>query len=74
MSNRTFVSVGEAADLINLNPRTISNALYERKLDVERCPIVAGRRLIPRDYVAEIAAILGDQNEEAPAEPASVAG
>ena len=58
MSKGSFLSVGEAAEAIQVAPRAISNALYDRKLDVRRCPIVAGRRLIPRDYLAEIAEVL----------------
>lgn len=49
MSKGSFLSVGEAADAINVPPRAISNALYDRKLDVARCPLCAGRRPIPRD-------------------------
>lgn len=70
MSKDSFLSVGEAAERINVAPRTISNALYDRKLDVARCPIVAGRRLIPSAYLDEIARILrrhGSQNEDATA-------
>lgn len=59
MSENSFLSVGEAAESLDVAPRVISNAIYDRKLDVDRCPIVAGRRLIPRNYLPEIAAILG---------------
>ncbi len=74
MSKESFLSVGEAAEAIQVTPRAISNALYDRKLDVSRCPIVAGRRLIPRDYLPEIAAVVRGRNAEATAEPARVAG
>jgi hypothetical protein len=58
MPERLFLSVGEAADEIGVKPRMISDLFYARQLSAERCPIVAGRRLIPRDYLPEIAAVL----------------
>jgi hypothetical protein len=74
MSNESFLSVGEAAEALNVAPRAISNALYDRKLDLARCPKVAGRRLIPKDYLPSIAAVLRSQKEAVAAEPVSVAG
>jgi hypothetical protein len=73
MSKGSFLSVGEVAEEINVPPRVITNALYDRKLDVSRCPIVAGRRLIPRDYLPEIARILRGHQNDAPAAPANAA-
>jgi hypothetical protein len=49
-----YLSVSEAADKIGVKPRDISGAIYDRKLDADRCPIVAGRRLIPADYIPAI--------------------
>lgn len=46
--------VGEVARLANCPPHYISQAFYRRRLDADRCPIVAGRRQIPKSYVAEI--------------------
>ncbi len=48
---------------IQVSPRSVSDLFYARKLDVERCPVVAGRRLIPRDYVEVILAILRNREE-----------
>jgi hypothetical protein len=73
MANRAFLTVGEVAELIGVNPRTISQAFYDRKLDVERCEIAGGRRLVPQTYVAEIAAILGHQSDDSAAGPAGMA-
>ena len=44
-------SVSEVARRIGARPKDISDLFYQRKLDDQRCPIVAGRRLIPDDYV-----------------------
>jgi hypothetical protein len=46
--------VGEVARLAGCPPQFISQAFYRRRLDADRCPIIAGRRHIPRSYVAEI--------------------
>lgn len=48
------VSVSEAARRIRANPRDISDLFYRRKLRDDLCPIVAGRRLIPEEYVEVI--------------------
>jgi hypothetical protein len=34
-----------------VSPRAISTLLYERALRDDLCPIVGGRRMIPRDYL-----------------------
>jgi len=49
-----FLSVSDVARQIGANPKEISDLFYQRKLDGERCPIVGGRRLIPKDYLPEI--------------------
>ena len=36
---------------IEVTPRVISDLFYQRRLDANRCPIIGGRRLVPRDYV-----------------------
>ncbi len=69
MSKGTFLSVGQAAESLGLAPRAISYALYDRKLDVTRCPMVSGRRMIPVDYLPEIERILR-QNDTPETEPA----
>ena len=47
----THLSVSEAARRLGANPKDISDLLYRRQLSDEVCPIVAGRRLIPEDYL-----------------------
>ena len=41
-----------------INPRTISTLLYQRVLRDDLCPIVGGRRLIPRTYLPAIRQVL----------------
>jgi hypothetical protein len=74
MSQRIYFGVGEVAQQMGVGPRMISDLLYARKISIERCPVVAGRRLIPSDYLAEIERVLRCQKEDANAEPASVGG
>ena len=37
-----------------VRPRDISRLLYDRELRDDLCPIVSGRRVIPRDYLPMI--------------------
>jgi hypothetical protein len=39
---------------IRVLPRDVSDLFYARRLDVTRCPVLAGRRLIPRDYLEDV--------------------
>lgn len=39
-------------------PRDISKLFYDRQLRDDICPVVAGRRLIPADYIPLIKAAL----------------
>jgi hypothetical protein len=50
--------VSQVARQIAARPKDISDLFYQRKLDDERCPVIAGRRLIPEDYIPEIQATL----------------
>ncbi len=45
-------SVSQVARRIGARPKDISDLFYQRRLDDQRCPIVAGRRLIPDDYIS----------------------
>lgn len=38
----------------DISPRVISDLFYTRALSDEHCPILGGRRLIPRGYIPEI--------------------
>ena len=41
-----------------VRPRDITELFYRRVLDDGRCPIVGGRRLIPRDFLPAIVVAL----------------
>lgn len=49
-------------------PRTISDLFYARALEDDRCPVVAKRRVIPRDYLPKIIAEL-QRRGRLPAQP-----
>jgi hypothetical protein len=38
--------------------RHISDLIFQRRLDLEQCPVVAGRRLIPLSMIPEIMRLL----------------
>jgi hypothetical protein len=44
-----------------VRPRDITDLFYKRLLPDERCPILGGRRLIPRDLVPVIEAKLRER-------------
>lgn len=50
-----LLSVGDVARLLAVRPSQVTQLFYERRLRDDLCPIVAGRRLIPPDYVTVIA-------------------
>jgi hypothetical protein len=54
MRTRTFF-VSEVARRLGVPPQVISNLFYRRLLDDTLCPVVSGRRLIPSQYVRQIA-------------------
>jgi len=55
-----ILSVGDAAQELaeqigqDVRPRWITTLFYDRALRDDLCPIVAGRRLIPRSYLPMI--------------------
>lgn len=55
-----FLIVSEAARALEIDmgirvcPRDISTLFYQRELRDDLCPIVGGRRLIPRGYLPQI--------------------
>jgi hypothetical protein len=53
-----FLSVSEVARQLGTKPKTISDLLYQRDLRDDLCPIVGGRRLIPRSYLPTIRQVL----------------
>jgi len=53
-----LLSVSEVARRLGANPKDVSDLFYRRRLRDDLCPIVAGRRLIPEDYVGIVATAL----------------
>ena len=53
-----FLSVGDVARRLSVRPPQITDLFYKRMLRDDLCPIVGGRRLIPAEYVDQIAAAL----------------
>ena len=43
---------------MDVGPRDITDLFYKRLLRDDLCPVVGGRRLIPRDYLPEILDVL----------------
>lgn len=56
-----YLSVSEAARELGAKPKQISDLLYQRELRDDLCPIVAGRRLIPRSYLPTVASVLAER-------------
>ena len=53
-----YLSVGEIARMDGVSPQSVSLLFYRRHLNCELCPIVGGRRLVPRAYVDEARRII----------------
>ena len=51
-------TVSELARRFGVAPQKISELFYRRKLSDSICPVVAGRRLIPTDYVPTVERVL----------------
>ncbi len=59
------LTVGECARELGVRPKDLSDVLYLRILpdsDTE-CPVVAGRRYIPREYVPKLKAVLQERGK-----------
>ena len=67
------LSVGDVARILHVRPAQITQLFYERRLRDDLCPIVGGRRLIPRSCVAVIAMELRRKGVEVAMEPATEA-
>lgn len=57
MADNLF-SVSEVARRLGAKPKDISDLFYSRALRDDLAPIVAGRRLIPENYVETIRTVL----------------
>jgi len=54
----SHLTVSDAAREIGARPRDISSLLYNREIDDAACPIVNGRRMIPRELLPTIRQML----------------
>ena len=59
----TFKFVSEIAREVGCRPRDISDLFYGRHLPDDKCPVVAGRRLIPAELVPEIQRLLSEKKD-----------
>jgi hypothetical protein len=50
----SHLNVSDAARELGCNPRDISTLLYNRAIPDAECPIINGRRLIPRELLPVI--------------------
>jgi hypothetical protein len=50
----SHLPVGQVARKLNTSARVLTELFYRGVLDGDRCPIVAGRRMIPSDYLPTI--------------------
>ena len=39
---------------VEIPPKVVSDLIYQRKVDVHACPVVAGRRLVPRNLLPAV--------------------
>ncbi len=53
-----MVGVGDVAKRLGVRPAQVTALFYEQRLRDDLCPIVSGRRIIPKDYIPLIASEL----------------
>lgn len=49
------LAVGQVADHLGVRPQQIAELFYRHRVNPKRAPVVAGRRLIPKELVPIIA-------------------
>jgi hypothetical protein len=63
--------VGELAELVSkqlgrqVNPREISDAIYQSRIPRDRCPLVGRNRVIPADLLPELRRVLQQNGAKA---------
>jgi hypothetical protein len=50
-----YLTVGMVARELGIKPTVVSSLIYRRVVDVNQCPVVRGRRIIPCALVSRIA-------------------
>lgn len=53
-----YLSVGDAARRLGVQPRIVTMLFYQQKLRDDLCPIIGGRRVIPETYLSMIELVL----------------
>lgn len=57
------LNVSDAARELGCRPRDISTLLYNREVDDALCPIVSGRRMIPRELLPQLRQKLAEKGK-----------
>jgi hypothetical protein len=57
----TVFGVGEAARRANVRPQVLTNLFYRGVLDGRVCPVVAGRRVIPAEYLPVLLSVVRER-------------
>ena len=68
-SDMRYLGIGEIAAQLGVSPRLVSDVLYQRRVDLTGCLLVAGRRLVPTALVPQIADALREAGRLEPAKP-----
>jgi hypothetical protein len=58
-----YLSISQAADELGVKPRVISDLLYARDLELNRCPVFAGRRVIEKNYLPALRRVLVERGK-----------
>jgi hypothetical protein len=53
-----LISLTDAARRLGVLPKLLSDLLWLRELDRDRCPLIGRTRAVPLDYLPEIRALL----------------
>ncbi len=53
----------DVARFFGVPPRRIPDLFYQGKLDVDRCEVIGGRRLIPESYLPEVKQLLRETDD-----------
>ena len=53
-----ILTTGQVAKILGVAPTAITSLFYRQKLSEDICPVVSGRRLIPEDYLGQVACAL----------------
>ncbi|MCE9566588.1 MAG: hypothetical protein K8U57_31585 [Planctomycetes bacterium] len=57
-----YVGVAEAARIVGERSRRVSDGFHKGWFDDTKCPLIAGRRVIPFGYLHAMAMILRDRS------------